>query len=83
MSGGGEYEPQDSRKVVGTAGDPKKSWREQEDARAGRGEYEPRDQRNITGQPAEEDDRWRKDEAEPLQADGEPSDGSREAVSRT
>lgn len=77
MSGGGEYEPQDSRKVTGTAGDPKKSWREQENARDGRGEYEPRDQRNVTGQPSEESDRWEKDEAEPPLANGEPAKGTR------
>ncbi|MBF7013811.1 hypothetical protein QUC32_03065 [Novosphingobium resinovorum] len=82
MPGGGEYEPQDSRKVTGTAGDKDKSWREQEDARAGRGEYEPRDVRNVTGQPASETDRWRKDEAEPPKAGGEPAEGSREAVER-
>ncbi|HUD95809.1 hypothetical protein [Sphingobium sp.] len=77
MAGGGEYEPRDSRKVTGEAGDPAKSWRKQEDARAGRGEYEPRDQRNVTGQPADEDDRWRKQEIDPPKANGEPSQGTR------
>lgn len=70
MSGGGEYEPKDSRKATGTAGDPKKSWREQEDARSGRGEYEPRDTRNVTGQAAEEEDRWQKEGIDPSRADG-------------
>lgn len=70
MSGGGEYEPKDSRKATGTAGDPKKSWRDQEDARSGRGEYEPRDTRNVTGQPGEAEDRWRKEEIDPPRADG-------------
>jgi hypothetical protein len=81
MPGGGEYEPQDSRKVTGTAGDPGKSWREQEDAREGRGEYEPRDQRNVTGQPATEADRWRNEEAEPPKAAGEPSEDVRAKAS--
>lgn len=80
MSAGGEFEPQDSRRVTGTVGDKDKSWREQEDPRAGRGEYEPRDSRNVTGQPAEEQDRWQKDEVEPPLAGGEPAEGSREAV---
>jgi hypothetical protein len=82
MPGGGEYEPQDSRKVTGTAGDPSKSWRQQEDARAGRGEYEPRDQRNVTGQPAQEADRWVTEQAEPPKADGRPTEGSRIKATR-
>ncbi len=73
MSGGGEYEPMDSRKATGQAGKPGKSWREQEDATEGRGEYEPRDQRNVTGQPSSQDDRWRKDDAAPPLADGSPA----------
>jgi hypothetical protein len=73
MSGGGEYEPKDSRKVTGTKGDPDKSWRDQENARDGRGEYEPRDSRNATGQQSGEPDRWKKDDAEPLRADGTPT----------
>lgn len=77
MSGGGEYEPIDSRKVTGTAGNPDKSWREQEDARAGRGEYEPKDQRNVTGQPADQADRWKKDETDPPKASGDPAAGVR------
>lgn len=78
MSGGGEYEPMDSRKVTGETGNPRKSWREQENAADGRGEYEPRDQRNVTGQPTTENDRWRNEQAEPPRAGGEPSEGSRE-----
>jgi hypothetical protein len=58
MSGGGEYEPKDSRRVVGTKGEPGKSWREEEKAKEGRGEYEPRDARNVTGQRSSETDRW-------------------------
>jgi hypothetical protein len=77
MSGGGEYEPMDSRKATGTAGNPNKSWREQEDALAGRGEYEPKDQRNVTGQPAEQADRWKKDETDPPKASGEAAAGVR------
>ncbi|MGF7153295.1 hypothetical protein [Novosphingobium gossypii] len=79
MPGGGEYEPQDSRKVTGTSGDPSKSWRQQEDPREGRGEYEPRDQRNVTGQPTQERDRWHNDQAEPPKAEGQPAKGVREA----
>lgn len=74
MSGGGEYEPMDSRKVTGTKGDPAKSWREQENARDGRGEYEPRDQRNLTGTASTPDGRWTKPGAKPPRADGEPSE---------
>lgn len=77
MSGGGEYEPMDSRKATGTAGNPNKSWREQEDAWAGRGEYEPKDQRNVTGQPAEQVDRWKKDDTDPPKASGEAAVGVR------
>lgn len=77
MSGGGEYEPLDSRKATGTAGNPEKSWRKQEDARAGRGEYEPKDQRNVTGQPAEQSDRWRKEETDPPKASGDAAAGVR------
>ena len=79
MSGGGEYEPKDSRKATRTAGDPNKSWRKQEDPRDGRGEYEPRDARNATGQPSEETDRWKKDEVDPPLADGEAAKGSGKA----
>jgi hypothetical protein len=72
MSGGGEYEPQDSRRAVGTKGD-KRSWREQEDARKGRGEYEPHDLRNVTGTAATRDGRWtNKDSAPPLAAGQAP-----------
>lgn len=77
MSGGGEYEPLDLRKATGTAGNPDKSWREQEDARAGRGEYEPKDQRNVTGQPAEQTDRWKKEGMDPPKASGDPAAGVR------
>ncbi|MFC0204025.1 hypothetical protein [Novosphingobium soli] len=82
MSGGGELEPQDSRKVTGTAGDPSKSWREQEDARAGRGEYEPVDSRSVTGQAVGGEDRGRNDEKEPPRA-GAPAEGSNKAVDGT
>lgn len=70
MSGGGEYEPKDSRRVVGTKGDPAKSWREEEDPKAGQGEYEPVDSRNVTGQAANPVDRWEKAEKRPPRAAG-------------
>ena len=73
MTGGGEYEPQDSRRVVGAKGD-RRSWREQEDARKGRGEYEPRDSRNVTGTAATADRRWTNREGKPPQADGSVED---------
>lgn len=73
MSGGGEYEPKDSRRVVGTKGDPDKSWREEENPRAERGEYEPVDSRNVTGQAANGVDRWKNGDKRPPLANGEPS----------
>ena len=72
MPGGGEYEPKDSRKVVGTKGDPNKSWREQEDARDLTAEYEPEDSRNVTGQAANGTDRWQTPQKAPPRANGEP-----------
>lgn len=69
MSGGGEYEPKDSRRAVGTKGG-KRSWREQEDPREGRGEYEPRDLRNVTGTASTPDGRWTKRDREPPLAGG-------------
>jgi hypothetical protein len=72
MPGGGEYEPKDSRKVVGTKGDPNKSWREQEDARDLTAEYEPEDSRNVTGQAANGTDRWQNPQKAPPRANGEP-----------
>lgn len=74
MSGGGELEPQDSRKVVGTKGDPNKTWREEEDSTAKRGEYEPVDSRNVTGQASSTPDRWQNVDRRPPQADGQPAD---------
>ncbi|KHK91104.1 hypothetical protein [Novosphingobium malaysiense] len=71
MSGGGEYEPHDSRHVVDTKGD-KRSWREQEDARKGRGEYAPYDVRNVTGTATTPDDRWTNEDGKPPRADGQP-----------
>lgn len=56
---GGEYEPNDSRLVQGTKGDPKKSWREQEPpSPANRGELEPVDSRNVEGTASTPDGRW-------------------------
>ena len=75
MSGGGEYEPKDSRKVVGTKGDPDKSWREQENPKTDKGEYEPEDSRNVTGQPASTDERWTDKEKRPPLASGQTPDG--------
>lgn len=72
MSGGGELEPKDSRRVVGTKGDPDKSWREEEGSDAKRGEYEPVDSRNVTGQASSVPDRWQNKDRRPPQADGEP-----------
>lgn len=80
MSGGGEYEPKDSRRVVGTKGDPDKSWREEENPRTGRGEYEPVDSRNVTGQAASDVDRWKNSDKRPPLANGEPSDVDAEDV---
>jgi hypothetical protein len=74
MPGGGEYEPKDSRKVVGTKGDPDKSWREQEDPEASTAEYEPADSRNVTGQTSNPTDRWQKDGKTPPRADGTPGE---------
>jgi hypothetical protein len=55
----GEYEPRDSRKATGEAGDPKKSWREQQPQSAlQRSEYEPADSRNVTGDAETPDGRW-------------------------
>lgn len=76
MTGGGEYEPQDSRRVVGTKGD-RRSWREQEDARKGRGEYEPEDSRNVTGTAATADGRWTNRGAIPPRADGRTDEPER------
>ncbi|MBB4860174.1 hypothetical protein HNO88_003515 [Novosphingobium chloroacetimidivorans] len=73
MSGGGEYEPKDSRRVVGTKGDPEKSWREEEDPRAERGEYEPVDSRNVTGQAANDVDRWKNSDKRPPRVNGDTS----------
>lgn len=70
MPGGGEYEPQDSRHVVGTKGDPKEGWREQENAKKATSEYEPRDSRNVTGQPAAETERWEREGKRPPDAAG-------------
>ena len=56
---GGEYEPDDSRLVQGTKGDPGKSWREQEPpGPADRGELEPGDSRNVEGTASTPDGRW-------------------------
>ena len=71
MSGGGEYEPKDSRKVVGTKGDPNSSWREEPENQVKEGEYEPLDSRNVTGQAASEPDRWRNPDKAPPRADGD------------
>jgi hypothetical protein len=74
MSGGGEYEPRDSRRVVGTK-DKKRSWREEEEhARKGRGEYEPHDSRNVTGTATTPDGRWTNKSARPPRADGRSPD---------
>lgn len=81
MPGGGELEPKDSRRVVGTKGDPDKSWREEENPRTGRGEYEPVDSRNVTGQAASDTDRWQNKDKRPPLASGEHPDedqGTRE-----
>ena len=79
MPADGEYEPADSRKVVGTKGDPKKSWREQEPLSEGSGEYEPLDSRNVTGQASTGSDRWSNEQKRPPLANGEtpaePDDG--------
>jgi hypothetical protein len=65
MSGGGEYEPKDSRIAEGGKGDPKKSWREQEHSHPG-GEYEPKDSRNVEGGASSPDDpRWENKDAKP------------------
>ena len=72
MPGGGEYEPKDSRKVVGTKGDPNKTWREQKDASNSKAEYEPEDSRNVTGQAASDTDRWQNPQKAPPRAAGEP-----------
>lgn len=73
MSGGGEYEPKDSRRVVGTKGDPDKSWREEEKSRNEGGEYEPVDSRNVTGQAANDADRWKNSDKRPPLANGDTS----------
>jgi hypothetical protein len=73
MAGGGEYEPKDSRRVVGTKGDPNKSWREEENPRTGRGEYEPVDSRNVTGQASNPTDRWQDSDKSPPLASGDTS----------
>ncbi|MET1756668.1 hypothetical protein ABVV53_14585 [Novosphingobium sp. RD2P27] len=77
MPGGGELEPKDSRRVVGTKGDPQKSWREEENPRTGRGEYEPVDSRNVTGQASNPVDRWqdtKKNTSGAAADDSEPSE---------
>lgn len=71
MPGGGEYEPKDSRKVVGTKGDPDKTWREQEDSKDATAEYEPVDSRNVTGQASNDTDRWQNTGKHSPRADGE------------
>ena len=71
MAADGQYEPQDSRKVTGTKGDPTKSWREQEDPKDGSAQYAPDDQRNVTGQSSETEDRWQNPQKRPPRADGE------------
>src|SRR5690606_22258482 len=53
------------RIAEGSKGDPKKSWREQEDPRKGHGEYEPRDSRNVEGGAATRDDRWTRNDDKP------------------
>lgn len=77
MTGGGEYEPRDSRRVVGTKGD-RRSWREQEDPRKGRGEYEPNDTRNVTGTASSPDRRWTDRDGKPPLADGRSPDPQEE-----
>lgn len=73
MAGRGEYEPRDSREVTGTAGDPRKSWREQEpQTPLNRGEYEPGDSRNVTGTATTSDGRWTNRDGKPPEADGLP-----------
>jgi hypothetical protein len=74
MPGGGEYEPKDSRRVVGTKGDPDKTWREEEDPRDSTAEYEPADSRNVTGQASNDTDRWQNTQKQPPRAAGEPGD---------
>lgn len=74
MPGGGEYEPKDSRRVVGTKGDPNKSWREEEDPRDATAEYEPVDSRNVTGQASNEADRWQGTAKRTPRADGQIED---------
>lgn len=78
MAGGGEYEPHDSRRVVGTRGDTR-SWREQEDARKGRGEYEPNDIRNVTGTAATPDRRWTNRDGKTPAASGRAPEPDEEA----
>jgi hypothetical protein len=79
MPGGGEYEPKDSRRVVGTKGDPEKSWREEENPRDATAEYEPADSRNVTGQASNDTDRWQNTSKHPPRADGEPAEGEETA----
>ena len=74
MAAGGEYEPKDSRQVVGTKGDPQKSWREQEDSADTPPEYEPADSRNVTGQASNDTDRWQNPDKHPPRAAGEPGE---------
>jgi hypothetical protein len=71
MPGGGEYEPKDSRRVVGTKGDPNKTWREEENPRESTAEYEPVDSRNVTGQASNPTDRWQNSDKHPPLANGE------------
>jgi hypothetical protein len=71
MPGGGEYEPKDSRRVVGTKGDPNKTWREEENPRDSTAEYEPADSRNVTGQASNPTDRWQNTDKRP--PDGSPA----------
>lgn len=73
---GGEYEPRDSREVVGTKGTGE-NWRKQEHTPPGSGEYEPRDSRNVTGTAQTPDGRWTRDQQQPPRAAGdfpEPED---------
>ena len=76
MPAGGEYEPKDSRRVVGTKGDPDKTWREENDPGDTTAEYEPADSRNVTGQASSPTDRWQKPGKQPPRADGEIDDAA-------
>ena len=70
---GGEYEPDDSRKVTGEKGPKGKSWREQEPPSPGdRGELEPGDSRNVTGTASTPDGRWTNRAGKPPRDHGRP-----------